>query len=183
MEIQQTGIEGLIHIIPKVYNDSRGWFFELSKSSSLQAITRGIEFKQDNLSFSHKNVLRGLHLQLGSSAQAKLVTIISGRVLDVVVDTRKGSPTFGKTYKVELNSALKNILYVPEGFAHGFAALEDSTFFYKCSREYDPANETGIVWNDPELNIDWPLSNPTLSDKDKQLPTFRDLLLKSVISR
>jgi len=183
MEILQTGIEGLVQIIPPAYSDPRGWFFEFYKSSRIKVITGQSEFLQDNISFSKKNVLRGLHLQLNQSAQAKLVTVISGRVLDVVVDLRANSPTFGKTYQLELNSSIKNILYVPEGFAHGFAAMEESFFLYKCSREYDPANETGIVWNDPTLNIDWKVSNPNLSEKDKQLPTFKELLEKSVISR
>lgn len=183
MEIIQTGIEGLIQIIPKVYNDQRGWFFELFKASHLKEITGGHNFRQDNISFSAKNVLRGLHLQLGTAAQAKLVCVIHGRVLDVVVDTRQGSATFGKTFQVELSGNSKNMLFVPEGFAHGFSALEDSTFFYKCSHEYDPAKETGIIWNDPALNIDWKVSKPSLSEKDKQLPAFKELLAKSVISR
>jgi len=183
MEILQTGIEGLVQIIPPTYSDQRGWFFEYFKSSKLKAITGQQEFHQDNISFSKKNVLRGLHLQLNQSAQAKLVTVISGCVLDVVVDLRPGSTTFGKTFQLELNSSLKNILYVPEGFAHGFSALQESIFFYKCSKEYDPKNETGIVWNDPDLKIDWKVESPIISDKDKQLPSLKALLGKSVISR
>jgi dTDP-4-dehydrorhamnose 3,5-epimerase len=109
--------------------------------------------------------------------------VLSGKVLDVVVDLRQGSETFGKSYQVELNSQLKNMLYVPVGFAHGFSALEDSIFMYKCSKEYDPKNETGIIWNDPDLNIDWKNPNPIVSDKDSRLPLFKDLLQKSVISQ
>lgn len=183
MEIIETGIEGLVQIIPKIFSDSRGWFYELYKSSKFKAATGGIEFHQDNISFSAKNVLRGLHLQLEPSSQAKLVTVISGQILDVVVDTRTGSPTFGKTYQVELNGTIKNMLFIPEGLAHGFSAMEDSCFLYKCSNEYDQATETGIIWNDPDLNIDWKVQNPILSEKDKQLPTFKALLQKSVISR
>jgi len=183
MEIIETGIEGLVQIIPKIFNDSRGWFFELYRSSKFKAVTGGLEFHQDNISFSSKNVLRGLHLQLEPYSQAKLVMVISGKILDVVVDTRMGSPTFGKTFQVELNSTIKNLLYIPKGLAHGFSAMEESYFIYKCSNEYNPATETGIIWNDPDLNIDWKVQNPILSEKDKQLPTFKALLQKSVISR
>lgn len=183
MEILNTGIEGLAQLIPPTYHDSRGWFFEFYKSSRFKDITGGLDFLQDNISFSKKNVLRGLHLQLDPSAQAKLVTVISGRVLDVVVDMRSNSPTFGKSFQLELNSETKNMLFVPEGFAHGFSALEESIFVYKCSKEYNSAYETGIVWNDPDLNIDWKITNPILSDKDRQLPTFRELTEKSLNSR
>jgi dTDP-4-dehydrorhamnose 3,5-epimerase len=183
MEILTTGIDGLVEIIPPYYSDKRGWFLELFRSSRLEPIVGDLEFPQDNLSFSEKNVLRGLHLQRAQSAQAKLVTVISGRVLDVVVDLRKGSTTFGKTYQLELDSAKKNILFVPAGFAHGFAALEESIFFYKCSKEYDPSLEAGIAWNDPDLKIDWRVTDPKISDKDKQLPTYRELLDRSFISK
>jgi dTDP-4-dehydrorhamnose 3,5-epimerase len=183
MEFIKTSIDGLVQIIPKVFNDSRGWFYEFYKSSKFEAITGGLEFRQDNISFSKQNVLRGLHLQLEPSSQAKIVTVIRGRVLDVVVDTRKGSPTFGKTFQLELNSTIKNMLFIPKGMAHGFSALEDSHFLYQCSNEYDPTTETGIIWNDPDLNIDWKIQHPILSEKDKQLPTFKALLEKSVISR
>lgn len=183
MEIIQTGIEGLIQIIPKIHPDNRGWFIELYKSSPFQNFSGNVQFVQDNLSFSNKHVLRGLHLQIGNSAQAKLVTVLKGRVLDVVVDLRTGSPTFGKHYKLELNETLKNLLFVPAGFAHGFSALEDSLFLYKCSNEYDPNNETGIIWNDPTLNINWNNPAPIISEKDMKLPSFNDLLQKSVISQ
>lgn len=183
MEIVNTGIEGLAQLIPRTYHDTRGWFFEFYKSSRLKEITGGLEFLQDNISFSKKNVVRGLHLQLAPSAQAKLVTVISGRVLDVVVDMRSNSPTFGQSFQLELSSETKNMLFVPEGFAHGFSALEESIFVYKCSKEYNSANETGIIWNDPDLNIDWKVTNPILSDKDRQLPTFRELTKKSLNSR
>lgn len=183
MKIIETGIEGLIQVVPPVFADSRGYFGEFFKSSKYQSITGGLRYEQDNFSFSKKNVLRGLHLQTAPSAQAKLVTVILGRVLDVVVDLRPGSKTFGQVYQVELSGELKNQLIVPAGFAHGFSALEDSYFLYKCSNEYNPACETGIVWNDPQLKIDWRVSSPILSDKDRQLPTLQELLGKSVISR
>ena len=183
MEVLQTGIEGLVQVIPKIHQDSRGKFIELYKSSQFQQACGNTQFVQDNLSFSNKNVLRGLHLQLGTSAQAKLVMVLSGQVLDVVVDLRSGSPTFGKYYKLELSAQQMNMLFVPRGFAHGFSALEDSVFLYKCSNEYDPSNETGIIWSDDTLNIDWKNPTPIVSDKDLKLPTFKDLLQKSVISQ
>lgn len=183
MEIIQTGIEGLVQIIPKIHSDPRGWFIELHKSSQFQNSIGNVPFVQDNISFSNKHVLRGLHLQTGHSGQAKLVTILKGKVLDVVVDLRSGSPTFGRHYKLELNDTARNLLFVPAGFAHGFSAMEDSLFLYKCSNEYNPNNETGIIWNDPTLNIDWHNPAPIISDKDSKLPKFKDLLQKSVISQ
>ena len=137
---------------------------------------------QDNLSFSKKGVIRGLHLQLEPFAQGKIVTVVQGKVLDVVVDLRKNSPTFGKTFSCLLNSETHNMLMIPEGFAHGFAALTDSLFFYKCSSPYHPEFETGIIWNDPQLKIDWKIEHPVLSEKDLQLPTLEELLRKSLIS-
>jgi dTDP-4-dehydrorhamnose 3,5-epimerase len=183
MELKETGCEGLVEILPTVFTDNRGWFIEFYKEEHFQA--RGIpyNFVQENQSFSRKGVIRGLHLQLAPNAQAKLVTVISGKVLDVVVDLRSGSPTFAKVYYCVLDGLNKKSLMVPEGFAHGFAALEDSMFFYKCSSLYNRNAETGIVWNDPDLNIDWQVKNPILSAKDEQLPTLAELLRKSVISR
>lgn len=183
MKIIETGIEGLIQVVPNVHKDHRGYFGEFYKSSRYQEITGGLKFDQDNFSFSRKNVVRGLHLQTAPAQQAKIVTVIVGRVLDVAVDVRPGSKTFGKVYQVELSGELNNQLIVPAGFAHGFSALEDSYFLYKCSNEYNPTCETGIIWNDPDLNINWRVTDPLISDKDKQLPTIQDLLRKSVISR
>lgn len=183
MEVIQTGIEGLVQIKPKIHLDSRGWFIELYKSTEFQDSCGNVQFVQDNFSFSNKHVLRGLHLQVGNSSQAKLVTVVKGRALDVVVDLRSGSPTFGQHYKLELNDTLKNFLFVPYGFAHGFSAIEDTWFLYKCSNEYNPKNETGIIWNDPTLNINWDNPTPIVSDKDTRLPSFQDLLQKSVISQ
>lgn len=155
---------------------------EMYKQETFSKIQPGIKFVQDNLSFSNKGVIRGLHLQLHPFQQAKLVTVIKGSVLDVVVDLRKGSFSFGQVYSCRLDDKKHNMLLIPEGFAHGFAALEDAWFYYKCSSEYNPACETGICWNDPTLNIDWETLHPVLSAKDQHLPMLEELLIKSVIS-
>lgn len=181
MEIKSTGFDGLVEIIPSMFKDSRGWFFEVYNEESFRKNGIHYSFKQENQSFSKKGVVRGLHMQLAPHAQAKLVTVIFGKVLDVVVDLRKGSETFGQVYYCELDSESRKLLMVPEGFAHGFVALEDSIFFYKCSDSYNREAETGIIWNDPDLNINWRVSDPILSEKDLQLPTLGELLRKSVI--
>lgn len=183
MQIKTTGIEGLVEIQPSIFNDDRGYFYEFYKEEAFHKQGITTKFVQENLSFSKKGVVRGLHLQLPPFQQAKLVSVISGKVMDVVVDVRKNSKTFGEVYYCLLESSRHNMLMVPEGFAHGFAALEDSVFFYKCSNFYNKESETGIVWNDPQLKIDWPVSNAILSEKDGLLPTLEDLLRKSVISR
>jgi len=183
MQVKKTGFDGLVELIPDIYHDSRGWFLEFYKEPVLQQFGIETKFPQENLSFSQKGVIRGLHFQLPPYSQAKLAAVISGSVLDVVVDLRKGSKTFGKVYECQLDSKRKNMLMVPEGFAHGFAALEDTIFFYKCSNVFNKASESGIVWNDPQLNIHWPVNQPIVSEKDKLLPTFEELLRNSVISR
>lgn len=183
MQIKETGFDGLVELIPNVFNDDRGWFFEFYKESTLKQFGIERKFPQENLSFSKKGVIRGLHFQRAPYEQAKLATVISGSVLDVVVDLRKGSATFGQIYECELDSDRKNMLLVPEGFAHGFAALEDSIFFYKCSNVFHKPSESGVLWNDPQLNIRWPVTDPIVSEKDKVLPTFEELLRNSVISR
>ncbi len=183
MQIIQTGFDGLLEIIPTIYNDDRGWFYEFYKQDTFHKHTINYTFVQENQSFSKKGVIRGLHLQTEPFAQAKLVTVISGRVLDVVVDIRPNSKTFLKVYYCLLEGEKHNMLMVPEGFAHGFAALEDSVFFYKCSNQYNKEAEKGIVWNDPSLAINWQVENPIISDKDQQLPTVDEFLRKSVISR
>jgi dTDP-4-dehydrorhamnose 3,5-epimerase len=183
MQIVQTGIEGLVEIIPSVFPDDRGWFFESFKEDVLQKNGIPSHFPQENQSFSKKGVIRGLHFQLAPYAQGKLVTVIKGKVVDVAVDLRKGSPTFGKVYYCTLDSEKHNMLMVPEGFAHGFAALEESIFSYKCTNVYHKPSEGGIVWNDPDLNIQWPVTNPIVSGKDQQLPTLKELLRNSVISQ
>jgi dTDP-4-dehydrorhamnose 3,5-epimerase len=183
MQIIKTGIEELLEIVPEVYHDKRGWFLEFYKEEPFHRDGIHYKFTQENISFSQKGVIRGLHFQVAPWQQAKLVSVLSGKVMDVVVDLRKGSPTFGKTHTCLLDSERHNLLMVPEGFAHGFAALEDSLFLYKSSNVYNRDFESGIVWNDPLLNIQWPFENPVLSEKDKMLTTFQELLRKSVISQ
>lgn len=182
MEVKATPIEGLLEITPKVFEDRRGWFFELFKDLAFTEINPELKFVQDNLSFSKKGVVRGLHLQLPPFQQAKLVSVVKGKALDIVVDLRKGSKTFGQTYSCMLDSANHKMLFVPEGFAHGFSALEETIFLYKCTNVYSANHETGIRWNDSYLNLDWGIVDPILSDKDRLLPSFQELLIKSVIS-
>jgi len=178
MQIRETSIEGLVEIFPRVFKDDRGLFFESYNEGSFEKMGLPTNFVQDNQSFSIKGVVRGLHFQKAPFAQGKLVRVISGRVLDVAVDIRPESPTFGKYELFELRSDINNMAYVPEGFAHGFVALEDSVFSYKCTNIYNKESESGILWNDPELGIDWGVENPIVSEKDIILPTFRELFGK-----
>lgn len=179
MEFRKTSIEGLIEIYPKVFGDARGHFFESYREDLF--FQNGIPFKfvQDNQSFSTAGVLRGLHFQNSPFAQGKLVRVIIGKVIDVAVDIRPNSPTFGKYEKFVLDANLQNMVYIPEGFAHGFAALEDSIFSYKCTNNYNKASEGGIIWNDSDLNIDWSIEHPSVSEKDLELPNFKDLFIKN----
>jgi dTDP-4-dehydrorhamnose 3,5-epimerase len=174
MEIKETGIEGLLEIFPSVYHDHRGWFTESHNEATFKSMGLNLSFVQDNLSFSKKGVMRGLHFQKPPFAQGKLIKVIAGRVLDVAVDIRPESPSFGKHYAVELSGEQQNMFYLPEGFAHGFLALEDSYLFYKCTRAYHKDSDSGIYFNDPALSIDWSLTAPTISEKDKNLPSFSD---------
>ena len=183
MQLKETGFDGLVELTQEIYPDDRGWFYEFYKESTLKKLGIDRKFPQENLSYSRKGVVRGLHFQRAPYEQAKLATVISGSVMDVVVDMRSKSATFGKVYLCKLDSDKRNMLLVPEGFAHGFAALEDTIFYYKCSNVFDKPSESGIVWNDPQLNIEWPVTNPIVSEKDKLLPTFEELLRNSVISR
>jgi len=178
MQIRETSIEGLVEIFPRVFKDDRGLFFESYNEGSFEKMGLPTNFVQDNQSFSIKGVVRGLHFQKAPFAQGKLVRVISGRVLDVAVDIRPESPTVGKYELFELRSDINNMAYVPEGFAHGFVALEDSVFSYKCTNIYNKESESGILWNDPELGIDWGVENPIVSEKDIILPTFRELFGK-----
>lgn len=178
MQVKQTGIEGLVEIIPSIFKDDRGWFYEFYNKNTFDLAGINYNFVQENTSFSKKGVIRGLHFQNAPFAQGKLVTVLHGRVVDVVVDLRVSSKTFGMVYYVELDSEKRNMLMVPEGFAHGFAAIEDSLFYYKCTNFYNKAAESGIVWNDPKLNIQWPISDPIVSEKDQILPTLEELLRK-----
>lgn len=181
MQIIRTPFAGLLEIIPQVYNDERGWFYEFYKRNSFQQHDIQYDFPQENMSFSKKGVIRGLHLQRPPHEQAKLVTVLQGKVLDVVVDLRKDEPTYLGVYYCRLDSEKRNMLMVPEGFAHGFAALEDSVFFYKCSHLYHKEAEAGIRYDDPDLGINWEVESPIISDKDKQLPFLQDFLRNYVI--
>jgi len=167
---------------PKVFKDDRGYFFETYSAEAFQ--NKGIPntFVQDNQSFSKKGVLRGLHFQTGPFAQGKLVRVILGRVLDIAVDLRPKSETFGKYEFFDLEAQSNKMVYIPAGFAHGFLALEDSIFAYKCTAAYHKESEGGIIWNDPDLKIDWPLEQtPFVSEKDLELPTFKDYCVKNNI--
>ncbi len=175
MEIIKTSIPDVLIIKPQVFEDARGYFFEsYNKEKFLQ---HGLDqnFVQDNESKSVKNVVRGLHFQAPPFAQGKLVRVMKGAVLDVAVDIRKNSPAYGKWTSVVLTEENKWMYWVPPGFAHGFATLQDDTvFFYKCTNVYNKASEGSIRWNDPDLGIDWKLDNPVLSEKDQASPLFRD---------
>ena len=167
MEISKTDIEGLLIIKPKVFEDDRGYFFESWNKEAFE--THGIKYKflQDNQSLSHSGVLRGLHLQNPPYEQGKLVRVVHGEVYDVAVDLRHDSPTFGQWEAVILTEENKTQFWVPPGFAHGFLVLSDTADFeYKCTDYYDPSDEVSILWNDPDLNISWPITSPILSDKD-----------------
>lgn len=175
MRIEQVPISGLMIISPNVFEDPRGYFFEsYSKKAFVEAgITE--EFVQSNQSLSQKGVLRGLHFQHPPHAQSKLVRVIQGSVLDVALDIRKGSPTYGQHFSIVLSAQNKTMFYVPVGFAHGFLTLEDNTIFsYKCGNYYNKPAEDGILWNDSDLNIEWNVENPILSEKDKVNTLFRD---------
>mgnify|MGYP001812758406 CR=1 FL=1 len=178
MKFIETNIADLWEIEPDIYRDQRGYFLETFQLNKLQE--KGIHgpFVQDNQSFSVKGVLRGLHFQKEPYAQGKLVSVAFGSVLDIAVDIRPSSPTFGQHYSCTLDDKKCNILYVPEGMAHGFLALEDSLFIYKCTEFYHPSSEAGIIWNDPEIGIDWGISDPIISQKDLALPCFEEVMEK-----
>jgi len=172
--IEKFEIEGLILFTPKIFKDDRGLFFEsFNQKIFNEAIGEKINFVQDNISVSKKNVVRGLHFQKPPFGQGKLVRVIQGRVIDVAVDIRKNSPTYGKHIALELSEENKNSFWIPEGFAHGFVALEDDTIFsYKCTNFYNHQSEDAILWNDKDLNIDWKVKSPILSEKDKISQSF-----------
>jgi dTDP-4-dehydrorhamnose 3,5-epimerase len=176
MKFIKTSIPDLIQIIPDFFIDERGVFFEAYNQRVFKDNNIDVVFVQDNQSFSFKNVLRGLHFQLSPFEQGKLVSVSKGRVLDVAVDLRKESPTFGSYEAFELNGEKRNMLYIPPGFAHGFVALEDSVLGYKCTGFYNKAYDSGIIWNDENIGINWGIKNPILSEKDKNLKTFRDYI-------
>lgn len=168
-EFEKQSIEDVILVKPKVFGDNRGFFMETYKKSEFVANGIDVEFTQDNHSKSTKGVLRGLHYQAKPYGQAKLIRCVKGRIYDVAVDIRKNSKTFGQYVKVELSEENRNMVFIPEGFAHGFVALTDDVeILYKTSGEYAPQADRGIIWNDKEINIDWGIDfEPILSDKDK----------------
>ncbi|MCW5906978.1 MAG: dTDP-4-dehydrorhamnose 3,5-epimerase [Chitinophagales bacterium] len=175
MPFIETGFRGLKIFEPKVFADSRGYFFESFNKQTFKDAGIETEFVQDNESMSGYGVLRGLHYQLNPFAQAKLVRVVQGAVLDVVLDIRKGSPTYGKHFGVELSAENKKQLFIPRGFAHGFSVISEVCIFqYKCDNFYSKESEGGIAYNDPALNIDWgiDLNKAIVSEKDKSLPLF-----------
>ncbi len=173
MEIIETGIKNLLLLKPKVFKDDRGYFLESYNIEKFSTLGIDVAFTQDNQSLSNKGILRGLHFQSPPHAQGKLVRVIKGAVIDVAVDIRKNSTTYGKHYTVELNEDNFYMLWIPVGFAHGFATLADQTIFsYKCTDTYHPETEGGIMWNDSDLNINWGIENPILSEKDKNNTPF-----------
>ena len=177
MNFKKTEIEGLIIIEPRVFEDDRGHFFESYNKNEFSENNINTDFVQDNQSLSQKGVLRGLHFQTPPFAQAKLIRVISGSVLDVAVDIRKESQTYGKHHKVILSATNKKMFFIPEGFAHGFLTLEDNTIFsYKCSNFYHTPSENSILWNDKNLNIDWNFDTPLLSEKDKEAQSFNNFI-------
>jgi dTDP-4-dehydrorhamnose 3,5-epimerase len=175
MKFIPTAIPDLFEIEPQVFGDHRGYFFESYNSDAFVREGIHLEFKQDNESNSNAGVLRGLHFQHPPKAQGKLVRVQRGSVLDVAVDLRKGSPTYGQHHKVVLSGQNKKMLWIPVGFAHGFVTLEDDTIFlYKCTDTYSPEHEGSIHWKDSELNIDWGITDPELSEKDLTAPSFNN---------
>lgn len=176
MIFEETYIKGLIIIKPTVFEDNRGFFFESYNKTNYSKLGLDAEFVQDNLSKSQRGVVRGLHFQSPPTAQGKLVQVIKGSVLDVAVDIRKDSNTYGKYFSIILSEQNKTQFYIPEGFAHGFATLEDDTIFsYKCTDVYNKDSEGSIIWNDKDLNIDWKIKDPIISDKDKIATSFQNL--------
>lgn len=178
MKIKQTSLKDCYIIEPTIFEDDRGYFYEKFNEKKFEELTgMNGHFVQDNISKSSYGVLRGLHLQKGEHAQAKLVSCLEGRVLDVAVDLRENSPTFGQSFTIELSDENKLQLYVPRGFGHGFSVLsETAVFSYKCDNFYNKDSEGSVLWNDAELNIDWKIASDEiiLSDKDKLSPTFAE---------
>ena len=175
IHIIKTDFPGLVIIEPKIFGDARGYFFESYNEKAMSDAGIQTVFRQDNQSFSKYGVIRGLHFQLNPFSQTKLIRVVEGAIYDVVLDLRKGSPTFGKWYGVELTAENKRQFYIPQGFAHGFSVLsEQTTILYKCDNLYNPQCEGGVLYNDPALGIDWKIdaANAIVSDKDKVLPVL-----------
>ena len=175
MKVSETDLPGVLLIEPKAFGDRRGFFYESYQRERYRDAGIPLDFVQDNVSRSRRGVLRGLHFQL-EFPQGKLVSVTHGAVFDVAVDIRVGSPTFGRWAGAEINDDNHRQLYVPPGFAHGFCVLSDSVdFMYKCTDYYHPEDEGGVLWSDPDIGIDWPLSDPTLSDRDATYAPLNDI--------
>lgn len=182
MEFESTYIEDVVLIKPEVYEDERGFFLETFRRSYFRDYGLDVEFLQDNMSASAKGTIRGLHYQI-KNRQAKLLMVPKGKILDVAVDLRRGSPTFGKYVSVILSGQNKHQLYIPEGFAHGYSVLADNTLVsYKCSDYYNPEAERGLFWNDPELDINWQVQNPIVSEKDQNQPQLTEIPNKDLFT-
>ena len=176
-KFKKLDIPDVILVMPKIYRDDRGYFMEIYKESEFKENGIKSNFIQDNQSFSKYGVLRGLHFQLNPYAQAKLVRCVRGVIFDVAVDLRKDSPYFGKYVSIILSEYNKYSLYIPRGFAHGFLVLSDyAEVHYKVDNEYSPSHEYGLIWNDPEVDIEWPIEEPLLSEKDRRWPSLNSLI-------
>tara|TARA_Y100001970_G_scaffold230103_1_gene285611 strand:- start:538 stop:1086 length:549 start_codon:yes stop_codon:yes gene_type:complete len=175
MIIERQALEDVLLLKPTIYNDDRGYFFESFKENIFDKIGLNLKFIQDNEVYSNNiGIIRGLHYQL-KNPQGKLVHVVSGAIRDVIVDIRTNSPDFGKSIIIDIDSRSHNMVYIPEGFAHGYLVVEKNTIVqYKCTNYYDTNSEFGILWNDEDLNIDWGVFNPLLSDKDSKLPKLKD---------
>lgn len=175
MEIIETSISEVLLLKPEIYRDDRGFFLETYREEHLRSRGLDVHFVQDNLSKSQKQTLRGLHYQI-EHQQDKLIMVMQGRILDVAVDLRQGSPTFGEYTATELSAENKHQMFIPKGFAHGFSVLsDDALVYYKCSDYYYPEGERGLLWNDPDLAIDWKVRNPILSEKDQHQPKLSEI--------
>jgi dTDP-4-dehydrorhamnose 3,5-epimerase len=184
LKVTKTEIPGLLVVQPEVFNDSRGFFFESYNKKKYEEFGIPNEFVQDNISKSKKGTVRGLHYQVGEKAQGKLCQVIEGEVLDVAVDLRFNSPTFGKYFSLILNSQTKFQLWIPSGFAHGFSVLSDEAIFsYKCTNYYSKAHERAILFNDPVLKIDWNIERPIVSEKDLNAVKFKDIEMDFVYKK
>ena len=176
MKVIRTVLNGVLVIEPDCFTDARGFFFESYNKSKYEEAGLNFDFVQDNISKSQKGTVRGLHYQIGENAQGKLCQVLTGSVLDVAVDIRSGSPTFGKHYSVELSGENHKQIWIPPGFAHGFSVLSDDTIFsYKCTAFYSKDDERAILFNDTDLNIDWKVEKPIVSEKDLKAKRFSDI--------
>jgi dTDP-4-dehydrorhamnose 3,5-epimerase len=176
VKIKKVNIDGLLIIEPDVFGDSRGYFYESYNKQIFENYGLDVEFVQDNISSSTKGTIRGLHYQVGDKAQGKLCKVLKGTVLDVSVDIRFDSPTFGKHFSMEISENDKSQLWIPPGFAHGFSVLSDEVIFsYKCTNYYSKPDERAILYNDPDLNINWRVKNPIVSEKDLKAKLFKEI--------